>query len=137
MVPGGEPNDMPTMYLLFFEEAYFASSAHYQSIRPTITFPSHTPTPPTTPPITNSSPQFIHRARACIVTLPDATSEMTGCIPASSPIDQNNGVFRITDSTSAKSGEKIVNSRERSYMNTKNVIAGTRTRRKRTYFNEI
>ena len=28
-------------------------------------------------------------------------------------------------------GEKIVNSRERSYMNTKNVIAGTRTHRKR------
>ena len=74
---------------------------------------------------------FIHQARACIVTLPDATSEMTGPILASSAIDQNNDVFRISDSASTKSGEKVVNSRERSYMNTKNVIAGTRTLHKR------
>ena len=55
----------------------------------------------------------------------------TGPILASSAIDQNNGVFRISDSASTKSGEKVVNSHERSYMNMKNVIAGTRTRHKR------
>ena len=42
-------------------------------------------------------------------------------------------VNATTDQSSAKSADFICNSRERSYMNDSNVIAGTRNRRKRKF----